>query len=228
MSRGIGRLQRDALEYLRGVEEATTQDIAEAVIASKFAAQGQTYFYDPDGRWPTLRALHSLEARGLVQQKRLVRGEDTHFVRGRRDRDGYFTGDTIKAVAPTLLAVWALTPPGSTPAGAQKKIQARVKRDRFARVSKSALQYVRNNKIRPDQTDVIAYQDHRITIFVNNYSYSESMLSDEERMLGHGFVVSVDFKTDDVESLTASGRNSVEAMEAALKELKRKRAHLSS
>ena len=221
VSRGLSKSQIAILAYLKTLPQATTKEIAEAVLADKIRERRGDYDYGWDAQSTLLRSLHSLEKRGLIIKKGLVRGEDTEIRREKRDRDGYPTGDIYKGFAPTREMLWDIAPAGHSPADAVVEIQERKVRIWLARIRKWALLALEESRLKPgDSIDV--YEDKDISVEVCNYTDNEKWLEVDEQNRGHKYVVGIECVAHDIGFFRTSGLTPRDALQKALEELQRK------
>lgn len=209
MSRGLSKQQNAVVAYLRTVRQSTTQKIAEAVLADKVRRRRGSYCYDSDARSTLLRSLHSLERRGFVVSKGLVRGEDIRWHKWSR------------SVIPTREMLWAVAPLGYTP----KNVAQKVKNDKtnvwFNRITKYALLFAEQSKLGPGEDDMV-HEDQDIVIDLCNYTDHERLLNTDELNQGHRHIVGIDCNLNDIGYFRKSGFTPTEAMQAAIKELRLK------
>ena len=209
------------MEYLRAAERGATKEIAAAVLKEKIVQRRGCYMYDWDARSTLLRALHSLEKRGLVIRKGLVRGEDTKWTAWSDDKwkDGYVIfGRPIHRSSPTREMVWEIAPPGYTPEMAAEQVKADKLNAWFKRLKKEALASGNKCRLGPGEDDIVI-EDEEILIDLCNYTDHERLLNIDERTRGHCFVVGIECNKNDVGYFRSSGATATEAMQAALEEL---------
>jgi hypothetical protein len=209
MSRGLSKQQDAVVAYLRTVPQSTTQKIAEAVLADKVRERRGSYWYDGDARSTLLRSLHSLERRGFVVSKGLVRGEDIRWHKW------------SKSIVPTREMLWAVAPPGYTPIKAAQKIKNDKMRAWFDRIKEYALLFARQSTLGPGEDDVV-HEDQNIVIDLCNYTDHERLLNIDELNHGHHHVVGIECNLNDIGYFRNSGFTPSEAMQAALEELGRR------
>lgn len=206
------------LAFLKTLPDATTKEIASAVMAEELVRKRGYYWYDPDARWPMLRALSSLEKRGKVVSKGLVRGEDTETMKQRRDRDGYSGNNPYKGKAPTRERLWAIAPPDYTSFDAALAIEESKVIARLEEIRRYVMRYLKENSLESGEDSVIL-EDADIAVAINNFAGRERWLNADERDRGHVFVAGIDCKRPDIGYIRASGPTAIEAAQSALAEL---------
>ncbi len=216
-------MQKAILEYLRNVPQSTTQELAGALLAEKVRQKRGSYFYNLDARWSLLRSLHSLERRGLVVQRGFLAGS----IKLRDEipdswRTGFLViGRRFTRSIPKRDAVWAIAPPNYNPAIAVKEARDRKDSGWLKKIGAGALQLLQQVRLGPGD-DATLYEDEEITIEICNFTDHEQLLHEEERSLGHTYVVGVDCRLYNIGYFSASGSSAIGAMKRALEELEHK------
>ena len=227
MSRGLSRQQQAIIEHLQNVERITTNDLVRELYPGKLFSDGTT---DWSVHSSVLRALQSLEKRGLVVKKGLVRGEDTRWTQWSDDewKDGYVIfGRPIHRAAPTREMTWMIAPLGYTPMIAAQKTKDNKANAWFIRIRKQAVAFADLSELGPGEDDAV-YENQDIVINLCNYTDNQRLLTVDERNRGHSHVVGIECSLYDIGYFRKSGFTAIEAMRAALEELGRKLASAAS